>query len=308
MARKDYDKTLFRLISILSHISNDEHFNSKELADAFGVTIRTIQNDIQRLSYHYPITKNREGKYIFEYGFSLKKTKLTEDELIVLELALSQFDEVEDIHKVKESIFKKVIREPFLSPYYIKQDDFEDIDIDAPLVQVLESCIKNKELAKLQIDAKSWHVEVYKITAYNGIWYLFTRDTEDNIIKTFRLNKLHKAIPLGTYHKTNLQKIEALLENTHSPFYKDGHSFEVLIKVDKEVACYFEAKEFLSSQEIVRKNRDGSIEVKFEISHDEDVDNLIKSWLPHVEILEPKRFRDKLTDELKEYIKRVETK
>ena len=308
MPRKDYDKTLFRLVSILTHISNNEGVTSKTLADEFGVTIRTIQNDIQRLSYHYPIIKNKQGHYTFEYGFSLKKTKLTEDELIILELALSQFDEVEDIHKVKESIFKKIIREPFISPYFIKQDDFEEIDIDSPLVQILENSIKNKEIVKLQIDAKSWHVEAYKITAYDGIWYLFTRDIDDKVIKTFRLNKLQKATPLNKFHKTDLGKIEALLENTHSPFYQEGDTYEVLILVDKEAACYFEAKEFLTSQKITKKHTDGSIEVSFEISHDEDVDNLIKSWLPHVEILQPKRFRDKLTNELKTYIKRVEAK
>ena len=95
------------------------------------------------------------------------------------------------------------------------------------------------------------------------------------------------------------------MDKTHSAFYDDGNCFEVLIKVDKEVARFFKAREFLQSQRIVKELKDGSLEVSFEISHDEDVDNVIKSWLPHVEILEPKRFRDKLTAELENYIKRV---
>ncbi|MFW2525413.1 hypothetical protein ACN5O8_06770 [Aliarcobacter butzleri] len=40
--------------------------------------------------------------------------------------------------------------------------------------------------------------------------------------------------------------------------------------------------------------------------HDEDIDNIIKSWLPHIEIIEPLRFRDKLKNELKEYLTNIE--
>ena len=39
------------------------------------------------------------------------------------------------------------------------------------------------------------------------------------------------------------------------------------------------------SQEIEEKLEDGSLIINFEISHDEDIDNIIKSWLPHIEII-----------------------
>jgi len=39
------------------------------------------------------------------------------------------------------------------------------------------------------------------------------------------------------------------------------------------------------------------------VSHDEDIDNIIKGWIPHVEILEPVRFREKMLNELKNYLK-----
>jgi len=60
-----------------------------------------------------------------------------------------------------------------------------------------------------------------------------------------------------------------------------------------EIVHYFKLKNFLSSQEILEEYDDGSIIVKFDVTSDEDVDNLIKSWLPHIEILEPERLRKK---------------
>ena len=74
----------------------------------------------------------------------------------------------------------------------------------------------------------------------------------------------------------------------------------------EDVAEYFKQKDFLESQEIVKENEDGSLEVSFEVSHDEDIDNIIKAWIPHVEVLEPKRFREKMLGELREYVKRLE--
>jgi len=46
----------------------------------------------------------------------------------------------------------------------------------------------------------------------------------------------------------------------------------------------------------------------FEVSSDEDIDNLIKAWLPHVEILSPIRLRHQLISELKAYISQLENR
>jgi predicted DNA-binding transcriptional regulator YafY len=51
------------------------------------------------------------------------------------------------------------------------------------------------------------------------------------------------------------------------------------------------SKEFIQSQKIEQEFADGSLHISFEVSHDEDVDNIIKAWLPHVEILEPKNLK-----------------
>ena len=308
MQKKDYDKTLTRLMSILTKLSDDARPNTKDLATEFGVTMRTIQNDINRLISSYPITKDSDGKFIFESGYSLRRTTLNSDEMIFLTLALSQFEDVSDITKIKDSIYKKIINQSLYNPYFIKYDHLEDLDVDSPKIASLENYIKSHEIVKIDFIDKTTELEVYKIAAFYGFWYLFAKDLSDAKTKTFKLSKIKKITPLGRYHKTPHAKIDAILEKTYSAFYDDGNSFEVIIKVDKEVAAFFKSREFVQSQKILKELPDGSLKVSFEISHDEDVDNIIKAWLPHVEILEPKRFRDKLTDELENYIKRVKNR
>jgi predicted DNA-binding transcriptional regulator YafY len=72
-----------------------------------------------------------------------------------------------------------------------------------------------------------------------------------------------------------------------------------------EIAIYFKRKDFLQSQVIEKELDNGSLIVSFEVSHDEDVDNIIKSWLPHIEVIEPKRYKNKIISELENYLKKV---
>ena len=108
-------------------------------------------------------------------------------------------------------------------------------------------------------------------------------------------------------HNISQKQIEQVLKKTHSAWFEDGQSFEVKIKVDSVIAIYFKQKEFLQSQVILEEYDDGSLLVSFEVSHDEDIDNIIKSWLPNIEIIEPKRLRDKIIQELEDYLKKMKS-
>jgi len=304
--KKDYDKTLTRLIGILTKISNEEMPTSKELALEYNVSMRTIQKDIKERLHYYPIVKDKQHRFQFEYGYSLKRTTLTNDEMIFLNLALTQFEDVDDIDKVKDSIFKKIINKKFYSPYFIKQDDLEDLDIYSPFIMQLEHIIEDKEIASITFTNQTKELELYKIAAFDGFWYLFAKEIEVQRVKIFRLSEIKKIVKTGRYHKTSNTYVEEVLGNVHSAFFEDGNSFDVEIKVYKEIAIYFKNKDFLESQEILKEYADGSLLVRFSVSHDEDIDNIIKSWLPHIEVLKPKRYREKLLNELKTYIKNLE--
>lgn len=308
MAKKDYDKTLRRLTQILSKLSYDERLNTKELAEEFNVGVRTIQKDMKDNLCEFPIIKDSNGKFMFQEGFSLNRTVLDNDEMVFLKIALSQFNDVRNIDLIKNRIFQKLSTKNYFNPYYVKQDDIEDLDIDSLFIERLEKYINNQEIVSLALSSKTIEVEAYKIVNFEGFWYFFAKDLQDNKIKTFKLSEIKKITPTQCYYKTTVQEIEKILDNAHSAFYCDGNSFEVIIKVYTEVAPYFKSKDFLESQQILEEYDDGSLKVSFEISHDEDIDNIIKAWLPHVEILEPLRFKNKLINELEDYLQKIKAK
>jgi len=218
--------------------------------------------------------------------------------MMLVSLALAQFEHISDFDKLTNTTFKKLLNPSVFNPYYVKQTTLENISIDSNEINTIEDAIKYQNL--INIDNKE--VEPYKITAYDGIWYLFAKDLNDNKIKTFMLSQIKEIKILNKKYKISQEQISQILYKTHSAWFEDGQSFKVVVKIDKKISLYFKQKDFLQSQCIDEELEDGSLIVSFEVSHDEDIDNIIKSWIPHIEILKPIRFKNKLIKELETYL------
>ena len=305
--KKDYDKTLTRLISILTQLSNDERYTTKEFAEEHSVSVRTIQKDFKdRLGNFFSIEKDSLGRHKFMSGVSINKSSLSNDEMMLVSLALSQFKDVSNFDKLTNSSLKKLLNPKIFNPYFVKQDDLEDIDIDSKIVETLEKAIQDQNHVQLKVLNNTLDVEPYKISNFDGIWYLFAKDENDKKTKTFMLSKIKKVIILRSKHITSQDQIDQSLKNVHSAWFEDGSSFKVIIKVSNNISYYFKHKEFLQSQIIEEECKDGSLIVSFEVSHDEDIDNIIKSWLPEIYVIEPVRYKEKIKKELEEYLKRID--
>jgi hypothetical protein len=42
------------------------------------------------------------------------------------------------------------------------------------------------------------------------------------------------------------------------------------------------------------------------VSHDEDIDNIIKSWLPDIYVEKPEKYKDQVIAELQEYLRVID--
>lgn len=305
MAKKEYDKTLDRLIKILSKLSLNHYPDTKELAVEFNVTVRTIQKDVyQRLSA-FPIYRNDNGKLQFIDGFTLDRTMLDSKEMILVSLALSQFHHVNDFNEISSTIVQKLLYPKLFNPFYIKYHHLEDIDTDSKLIEQLKKAIERQQIIIVCFEEKKVTVEPYKIANFDGFWYLFARDIVSERVKTYLLSKIDHIEYTEEKHKVPHHHIEKTLSDTHSAWFEEGEGYEVVIKIYPEIAHYFKQKSFLKSQKIKEELEDGSLIVSFEVTHDEDIDNIIKAWLPHVEVLAPERFRLRIIDELERYLRKL---
>ena len=305
MAKKDYDKTLTRLIGILTKLSQGEYMNAKEFSVEYNVTPRTIQKDIYDRLNSFPIEKNSAGKFKFSDGFSLDKSILGTDEMILISLSLSQFDNMKHFNNTSNTILNKLLYPKLFNPYFIKQNQLETINIDPIVHNQLKRVIEGRYISEITFTYKTITVEPYRLTNLNGLWYLFAKDIQADKIKTFMLCKIKKVNESNIKYKISHHEIDNILENVHSEWFEDGETYEVVIKVNQNIAHYFKQRNFLQSQKILKEFDNGDLHISFEVTHDEDIDNIIKSWLPDIEVCEPKEYKEQIISELQAYLDRI---
>lgn len=300
--QKTYDLALYRQSKILSMLSSNERPTLDDLKDEFEVSLRTIQTDIYERLSAFPIEKDSLKRLKFVDGFSLNKSMLDNHEMILLSLALSNFTDNAQFDNTSDSILQKLIYPNFFNPYYIKNSSIERLDTEGSIVKNLELSIKNKNLITIELVEDKIDVEPYKIASFDGFWYLYAKDINDSKIKTFMISNIKSVQVHQACHKTNMGYMQQILDSTHSAWFDDGEVFDVTIEVYPEISEYFLKRNFLQSQEIIDTKTDGTLIIKFQITHDEDIDNLVKSWLPHIKVLSPSRFKMKIQQELQEYL------
>lgn len=301
---KDHDKLFSRLVLMMDKLSNERFASLKDLAYEYNVDERTIRRDVDKLHF-FPISVEKSVVKLAD-GFYFEGSRLLDRELMVTELALNSIRGInEDIDAYMDIIRAKVSHPTFFSPYHVKAEIYQQIDMDSDLLNKIEDAITKSNISKIKSNDVMSVVYPYKVVAFDGIWYLLAKDEADEKIKTFLIANIKEFRATTSTYKVTGKDISSILENVHSAWFEDGNSFEVKIRVKPKVAHIFKLKDHLSSQKILKENSDGSLIVTYNVSTDEDVDNLIKAWLPHVEILKPERFRKKIVNELESYLKEL---
>lgn len=290
---------------ILNLLSEGRRMTLEELAEEFNVSTRTIRRDIYERLMLFPIEQDGNGRYCFQEGFGLDKSVLERDEMLHVVLALSQIaDANESFHRLTQSVIAKLAVPGLQSPYYIKPELFEPFDTDSPTANMIETAISQGRVITFQYKGHVIEAAPYRIVNFDGLWYLFARDLAKAKTRTYQAAHLeHVELTQRQFEKNDA---EIVLEHVHTAWYEDGNCFEVRVKIAPEISDYFRRKKHLSTQKIEREFDDGSLMVSFEVSSDEDIDNLIKAWLPHIEVIAPERLRTQMINELKRYIARLE--
>ncbi len=304
MAQSQHDKLFARALLMLQSLKEESKRSVISLAEEFGVDKRTIYRDVERLHF-FPI-ELVDGYVCLSEDYDVTAPSLVDDELLLTELAFSAIAGIDEgTDKKIHGIRAKLTHPLFFNPYKIQPEGFEAIDTNSEILNKIEDAIEQKNISKLMLNAKTIEVEPYRVVAFDGIWYLFAKDMDDAKIKTYLISRIEEFRASTKTFKYDKERINTILAGVHTAWFEDGNSFSVKVKIKKEIAHYFKLKKFLHSQEIKEEQKDGSLIVTFRVSSDEDVDNLIKAWLPHIEVVSPLRFRQRIATELEQYLKEL---
>ena len=299
--KHDYDKILTRLTVILSKLNDGEALSVKELAKEFNTSDRTIQRDFNERLASFPIYQENK-KWKMQDGFKVEKTKSLEDE-IVLDIIEKITEGIGGAFSTKaHKLLSKIKNEDF-NPIYTKLN-IEDISDKFTDIQILETAIKEKKEVTCSYNDEVHGVykttlQALKIVNYEGFWYLMA--LRDNILKKYYLKNISNPKMTDIAFQTD-NELETLLNDSISVwFQKDREPFEVKLFADKLAAKYFQRRS-LPTQKIDSLNTDGTMEFIVTITHEMEILPIIKYWIPHIYVIEPKWIKEIIQKDLEEYI------
>lgn len=286
MKKHDYDKILYRLNSIWQRLREGETLSVKDLALEFNVSTKTIQRDFnERLIHKLPIEKIGH-KWRVISGHSIDKNLSFEEDLVLdvlKELASSMGD---TFSNKANSLFSK-LQNSHDNPIFSKIE-IEDISDKTVLIKQLQEAIINSSQVEFSFKNKYRFVEPYKITTFEGYWYLYGKDLLEDKLKTFYIKEIEKINLTNTKFQKEPKALRALETAINIWFEPTSKPFEVRLIASKEISKYFKRRPLSKTQTIIKQNDDESIEFLVMATSKQEILYELKKWQPYLLVVEPK--------------------
>ena len=277
-----------RVFEILYILLNREKISSKELAEKFEVSVRTISRDIEVISgAGIPIfmTQGRNGGISLLQNFTLNKQVLTENEkkdMLIAIQSLNSFNK-----ESAKSIFSKLS-----SLFGENQRDYIKIDysgwentIEKQFELSKEAILLNKRLSFNYISTKGEktyrEVEPYVLWFKSKAWYLKCFCLKKNEIRLFRLSRITNIRILD--ENINLTKLDeaVLIEEK-----KQVHPEKIKIKLKIDSSQEYRVKDDFLEQDISYDNEKNLI-VTLNVPENEWLYGYILSYGSFATVIEP---------------------
>ena len=290
--QNERSKRLGRIFEMISH----EPKSTKQIADALGLNVRTIQRDLNEiLAFNGAVKKGRL--------WSVDKSEFdpNDESQIVLSVLDKMAKNVGAEFYSKAHGLLKGISEGLNHPIFVSLSAEKLGKKDIELIENLESVIASRNEIELLYFSKTHRLSPIKIALFDGFWYLLAMAGEK--LKKFHLKSIKEIKILPSKFKID-ESLENRIKSANSAWFDPEKSFIVRLWIDKVVKKYFERKP-LSNQQIMCENEDGSIEIEVQVTHIMEIKPLVFYYLPHIKVIEPSSLADDILVEMDRYIKEI---
>lgn len=220
-----------RLSQILARLNQGERLDITLLADEFGLSIRTLQRDInERLNF---LEWEEKGGRFYKIN-QQKSGFLTEEDI-------NRFALFASIADLFPKIDREFYQEKLTQSVQVKGFQYEDISGKEKEFDALNNAIKEnlnisfKYTKNSTQETKYYQISPYSLLNKNGIWYLI--GTENNKQKTFCFTQIHDLLVLKERFAPN-ENLQNEIRQSDS-LYHGNQLAEIIIKVESTVSHYF---------------------------------------------------------------------
>lgn len=212
-----------RQVEILIYLLKVKKTTHRELATIFGVSMKTIQRDIDNLSVMgIPITckQGNQGGIYIEENYKLSRSFLNNEDLQSITFALSIYDSI-STKKHKDSVMQKLA---LISPelihlfendardYFVVDLVDEKIDMTGDVYKDINYCLDEEQYLSLLVGEKKRIVApISYVLRPNGL-YLYAFEKEYVLIKvsTIRYSEIMESEFKREFIPYNKNKMQAL--------------------------------------------------------------------------------------------------
>lgn len=307
MKNKNYDKKIFRLVSILNKLNGGGKVRSSQLAEEFNVSIRSVQRDLDLLNLTgFPLDTQEKGVYSFMPGFSLRKLMLTNEEASLLTF----FHEIADslgknFSESFRSLVSKVLAREDASPFFVKLPEIPAHMKNFPFVKELEQAVNESQEILIKYESatgtKEHRLCPLKLVNFEGFWYLLAMPDGNRQFRKFRVEKI-KGLELLSENFDPPRNLKAALERSVNIWFSEEPGEKILLEIDKDAAHYFKKKIYFPEQRIVKEKKDGTLILQTQANFNEVLRTIVQ-WIPDIKVIKPKELDLKVRQLLGAYLK-----
>jgi predicted DNA-binding transcriptional regulator YafY len=304
---------LERLAAIHRQVQQNKRPNCSSLARDIGVSVKTIQRDIDFLRdrYNLPLEydPSKHGYYYTEPVAGLPAVQMSEGEVVamlVAQKALEQYRGTPFEHALEHAFAKitaalkdmiTIDSAAVLSGISFKPLGTSAADLET--FEVISSAQRSHhEVAFTYVKprAKSSErrtVHPYHLACVQNLWYLLAFDPTRNAYRTFALPRISSpSIGKTPFERRKDFSTEKILGTAFGIMAGTG-SHEVKIDFDAFAAPYIRERTWHRSQRIEERPR-GVLRLRLTVARLEEVLNWILSWGSHVKVLGPKELKQQV--------------
>jgi len=302
---KKNQKALIRHNLIYQKLQAGETVNVKDLADEFGVGVRTIQKDMnERLNDIYEIEYLGEGNYRLKEEHRFKGASDEEESIAISLMKALQHSAIPELNDYIDAALPTSSNYDRIFTFGMHFETIADVEAFKILIKAIKWKV-GVEFVYTKADGSSKMVLVdpYRLANFQNYWYLVAYDPSVEIIKTYYLKNISELRMLYENFTAD-EKIEKeinLICNSMDSVWWNGEQQQCTLKVSG-IAKYYIERDVPDTMEVLETHEEYLI-VRMYYHNEIELFSYVKSWIPHMRIVDNDELMEKMERQLIAFLK-----
>ena len=291
-----HDSIALRLTEILRRLNEGEKLNPTALVEEFGVTLRTIQRDLNERFAFLELEK-KDGCY------SVNRLRLGSLSMADVQ-RFASLAGLQGLHpRLSTDFLRDILDSRIQNALLVRGHNYEDLQGKEQLFAQLKNAIEQTRAIGFEYTKPDGPKMVepahpYKLVNQDGIWYLAAMDA--GMLKSYAFSKIDRLLVSPDTFTPDPAVVKKLAEE--DSIWLNLQKTEVVLKVAKPAAGYFERRKLIGGQKIEKTLEDGGLIVSGSIAHPNQILPIVRYWIPHIHVISPEGLQADLESQLRTYL------